>query len=56
MPISQLEKSEKFKDTNFKRWQQKILFYLITLSLTRFLKETVPVLTENKQDEQSVEA
>ena len=47
MPISQLEKPEKFKGTNFKRWQQKMLFYLTTLSVTCFLKETSPVLSEH---------
>ena len=55
MPISQLEKPEKFKGTNFKRWQQK-MFYLTTLSLTRFLKKTAPVLSKDEQDAQSVAA
>ena len=32
------EKPEKFNRTDFKRWQQKMLFYLTTLSLTKFLK------------------
>ena len=56
IPISQLEKPEKFKGTNFKRWQQKMLLYLTTLSLTRFLKEIAPVLSEDEQDAQSVAA
>ncbi|GKC82841.1 hypothetical protein Tco_1138558, partial [Tanacetum coccineum] len=34
------EKPEKFNGPNFKRWQQKMLFYLTTLNLARFLKET----------------
>lgn len=36
------EKPEKFNQTYFKRCQQKILFYLTTLSLTKFLKEDPP--------------
>ncbi|XP_022845342.1 uncharacterized protein LOC111368343 [Olea europaea var. sylvestris] len=40
------EKSEKFNGLNFKRWKQKMLFYLTTLNLARFLIETVTVLNE----------
>nr|GFA00791.1 uncharacterized protein [Tanacetum cinerariifolium] len=36
------ERLEKFNGRNFKRWKLKILFYLTTLGLVRFLKETVP--------------
>ncbi|GKE67145.1 hypothetical protein Tco_1521306 [Tanacetum coccineum] len=36
------EKPEKFNGQNFKRWQQKMFFYLTTLNLARFLKETAP--------------
>ncbi|GJT91175.1 hypothetical protein Tco_1080020 [Tanacetum coccineum] len=36
------ERPEKFNGQNFKRWQQKMFFYLTTLGLARFLKETVP--------------
>ncbi|GJS66716.1 retrovirus-related pol polyprotein from transposon TNT 1-94 [Tanacetum coccineum] len=36
------EKSEKFNGLNFERWQQKMFFYLTTLNLARFLKETTP--------------
>ncbi|GJX10310.1 hypothetical protein Tco_0200169 [Tanacetum coccineum] len=36
------ERPEKFNGQNFKRWQQKMIFYLTTLGLARFLKETVP--------------
>ncbi|GJZ36969.1 hypothetical protein Tco_0583160 [Tanacetum coccineum] len=36
------EKLEKFNVQNFKRWQQKMFFYLTTLGLARFLKETAP--------------
>ena len=54
MPISQFEKPEKFKGANFKRWQQKMMFFLTTLNLIRFLKEDVP--EEDKNDAQSVAA
>ncbi|GKC92647.1 hypothetical protein Tco_1158089, partial [Tanacetum coccineum] len=36
------EKLEKFNGQNFKRWQQKMFFYLRTLNLARFLNETAP--------------
>ncbi|KAL8103846.1 hypothetical protein AgCh_028150 [Apium graveolens] len=39
------EKPEKFNETNFKRWQQKMHFYLTTLHMDRFLKEEPPLLT-----------
>ena len=44
------EKPEKFNGVDFKRWQQKILFYLTTLNLARFLNEDAPVPNENEQD------
>ena len=37
MTLSHGEKSEKFNGTEFKRWQQKMLFYLTTLNLAHFL-------------------
>ncbi|GJV29175.1 hypothetical protein Tco_1385623 [Tanacetum coccineum] len=37
-----VEKPKKFNGQNFKRWQQKMFFYLTTLNLARFLKETAP--------------
>ena len=40
------EKSEKFNGLNFKRWQQKMLFYLTTLNLARFLTEDPPQVNE----------
>ncbi|GKB74704.1 retrovirus-related pol polyprotein from transposon TNT 1-94, partial [Tanacetum coccineum] len=36
------ERPEKFNGQNFKRWQQKMFFYLTTLGLARFLKESAP--------------
>ncbi|XP_075486463.1 uncharacterized protein LOC142526077 [Primulina tabacum] len=44
------EKPEKFSGADFKRWQQKMLFYLTTLSLSRFLKEDPPTVAENETD------
>ena len=48
--VSPREKLEKFSRLNFKRWQQKMLFYLTTLNLTRFLTENTPKLREDKLD------
>nr|GEW67001.1 putative bromo adjacent homology (BAH) domain protein [Tanacetum cinerariifolium] len=36
------ERPKKFNGQDLKRWQQKMFFYLTTLGLARFLKETVP--------------
>ena len=33
------EKPEKFSGLNFKRWQQKMVFYLTTLGLVKYLTE-----------------
>ncbi|XP_076919506.1 uncharacterized protein LOC143580325 [Bidens hawaiensis] len=49
-----VEKLEKFTGVNFKQWQQKIFFYLTTLSLARFLTETVPHVDEGDMDAHSV--
>ena len=50
------EKPEKFSGLNFKRWQQKMLFYLTTLNLVRFLTEDAPKLKEGETDVQLVSA
>ncbi|XP_073019279.1 uncharacterized protein [Primulina eburnea] len=42
------EKPEKFSGADFKRWQQKMLCYLTTFSLSRFLKEDPPTVAENE--------
>ena len=42
LPNPKSEKSEKFDGTEFKRWQQKMLFYLTTLHLAKFLQEDLP--------------
>ena len=56
VPINHGEKLEKFNGTEFKRWQQKILFYLTTLNLAKFLYENAPNLKENQMDRQVVAA
>ncbi|KAD5961624.1 hypothetical protein E3N88_13097 [Mikania micrantha] len=48
------ERPEKFSGLDFKRWQQKMLFYLTTLNLARFLTESPPAITDG--DVQSVTA
>ncbi|KAK2997197.1 hypothetical protein RJ639_025540, partial [Escallonia herrerae] len=47
------ERPKKFNEKDFKRWQQKMLFYLTTLNLARFLQEDAPDLGENP-DRQTV--
>ena len=54
MTMSHGEKPEKFNGTEFKRWQQEMLFYLTTLNLARFLQEDAPALKENETDRQVV--
>ncbi|GJW41333.1 pol polyprotein, partial [Tanacetum coccineum] len=44
------EKPEKFNGHNFKRWQQKMFFYLTTLNLARFLNETAPQVEPPAED------
>ncbi|GFS41406.1 hypothetical protein Acr_00g0074080 [Actinidia rufa] len=56
VPVNHGEKPEKFNGTDFKRWQQKMLFYLNILNLARFLHETTPTLEEDESDVQMVAA
>ncbi|GMQ05992.1 hypothetical protein CsSME_00050763 [Camellia sinensis var. sinensis] len=56
VPINHNEKPEKFNGTEFKRWQQKILFYLTILNLARFVKENAPALSEEETDRQAIAA
>ncbi|KAH6786080.1 hypothetical protein C2S51_038535 [Perilla frutescens var. frutescens] len=53
--VNHADKPEKFNGLNFKRWQQKMLFYLTTLNLVRFLGEDAPTLGQNV-DAQAVTA
>ena len=54
--VSPIEKPDKFSGLNFKRWQQKILFYLTTLNLARFLTKEAPKLKEDERDIQFISA
>ncbi|XP_073138938.1 uncharacterized protein [Henckelia pumila] len=46
MTLSHADRPEKFEGLNFKRWQQKMLFYLTTLNLAKFLSEDAPKSVE----------
>ena len=48
--VSYVEKPEKFNGNDFKRWKHKMLFYLTTLNLAKFLREDAPVCNENEAD------
>ena len=37
-----VEKPEKFKGSDFRRWQQKMLFYLTTLHVSNVLTDSEP--------------
>ena len=41
------EKPDKFNGTDFKRWQQKMLFYLTTMNLANITREDVPQATND---------
>lgn len=56
MLVNHVDKPEKFDGLNFKRWQQKMFFYLTTLNLTRYLTEDVPKPAEGERDIQSASA
>jgi len=51
LPNPQPEKPKKFDGTEFKRWQQKMLFNLTTLHLAKFLQKDPP---EPETDRDSV--
>ena len=46
------EKPENFGGVDFKCWQQKMLFYLTTLNLAKFLTEDAPILPEGESDKE----
>ena len=50
------EKVEKFKGVDFKRWQQKMLFFLTTLNLAHVVKEEALVATELPVDKDMLSA
>ncbi|KAK4397603.1 hypothetical protein Sango_1235800 [Sesamum angolense] len=49
---AQGERPEKFSGNDFKRCHQKMLFYLTTLNLARFLSEEAPVVSNGETDTQ----
>ncbi|KAL2517556.1 Uncharacterized protein Adt_13803 [Abeliophyllum distichum] len=52
--ISHGEKPEKFNGVDFKRWQQKMLFYLTMLNLAKFLMEDPPSVQQRENNRASV--
>nr|XP_048319503.1 uncharacterized protein LOC125418864 [Ziziphus jujuba var. spinosa] len=54
-PAGHAERPKKFDGANFKRWQQKMLFYLTTLGLARFLIEDEPP-SDEKSDKETLMA
>ncbi|GMP85165.1 hypothetical protein CsSME_00038436 [Camellia sinensis var. sinensis] len=50
------EKLEKFNGNDFKRWQQKMMFYLATLNLAHFTHEKALALNGGETDQQVVAA
>ncbi|PKI75354.1 hypothetical protein CRG98_004238 [Punica granatum] len=54
--VNHVEKPEKFNGLNFKRWQQKMLFYLTTQNLARFLIENAPTLSVGESNVQALSA
>ncbi|KAL2526494.1 Uncharacterized protein Adt_11548 [Abeliophyllum distichum] len=56
VPVNHGEKSKKFNGLNFKRWQQKMLFYLTSLNLARFLIEDASKLKQGEGNIQAVTA
>ena len=47
IPMAHVDKPEKFSGADFKRWQQKMIFYLTTLNLVGCLTEEALVVAEN---------
>ena len=56
VPVKHNDKPEKFTGLNFKTRQQKMLFYLTTLNLARFLKEDPSTVREDEVDIQTFNA
>ena len=44
--LAAAEKPAEFSGVDFERWQQKMFFYLTTLSLQKFINENVPVMSD----------
>ena len=56
LPNPKSEKPGKFDGTEFKRMQQKMLFYLATLHLAKFLQEDPPEPGTNRDSVLAVDA
>ena len=56
IPLNHTERPENFTKQNFKHWQQKMLFYLTTLNLARFLMEDASKPKEGETDVQAISA
>ena len=56
VPNPKPEKPKKFDGIEFKRWQQKMLFYLTTLHLAKFLQEDPPEPGTNRDSVLAVDA
>ena len=54
--VSLGETPKKFNGLNFKWWQKKMLFYLTTLNLARFLTKDAPKLKKDEHDIQVINA
>ncbi|XP_028073595.1 uncharacterized protein LOC114276060 [Camellia sinensis] len=52
--INHGETPKKFNGAEFRRWQQKMLFYITTLNLARFIRKDALLLTKNEADQQMV--
>ena len=50
--LAPTRKPAKFSGVDFKRWQQKMFFYLTTLSLHRFINENVSVMSDETSPEE----
>ncbi|VFQ90292.1 unnamed protein product [Cuscuta campestris] len=55
LPANSVKEPEKFTGVGFKIWQQRMLFWLTTLNLARYLREDPPVVGENA-DEPTIQA
>ncbi|XP_057500870.1 uncharacterized protein LOC130784893 [Actinidia eriantha] len=56
IPMAHVNKPRKFGGVDFKRWQQKMMFYLTTLNLAGCLTKEAPIVTENETDIQKKNA
>lgn len=52
--ITHGEESEKYNGLNFRRWQKKVLFYLTTLGIAKFLTGDPLKLKEDETDSQVI--